>query len=63
MKRPVVLLIAGRGIKAEFAEANLPLLFELRRVATPFIPAAKLKAGQDILAKANKERREKRIIA
>jgi len=26
--------------KAQFAEANPPLLFELRRVATPFIPAA-----------------------
>jgi hypothetical protein len=29
-----------RGIKAEFAEANPPSLFELRRVAMPFIPAA-----------------------
>jgi hypothetical protein len=31
-----------RGIKAEFAEANPPSLFELRRIAAPFIPAAPL---------------------
>jgi len=51
-----------RGIKAEFAEANPPPLFELRRVAMPFIPAAPMKRDlrfaptslQGILAKANK---------
>jgi hypothetical protein len=51
-----------RGIKAEFAEANPPSLFELRRATMPFIPAAPMNRDlcfaptsfQGILAKANK---------
>jgi hypothetical protein len=58
-----------RGIKAEFAEAKPAFpssavacyggraLFELWRVATPFIPAVPLSAGQGIMAKANKSNR------
>ena len=40
-----------RGIKAEFAEANPPSLFKLRRVRPAIHPCSKL---QGILAKANK---------
>ena len=40
-----------RGIKGEFAEANPPSLFKLRRVRPAIHPRSKL---QGILAKANK---------
>jgi hypothetical protein len=40
-----------RGIKSEFAEANPPSLFKLRRVRPAIHPCSKL---QGILAKANK---------
>jgi len=45
-----------RGIKAEFAEANPPLLFKLRRVRPVIHPCSKL---QGILAKANKGSQKK----
>jgi hypothetical protein len=41
-----------RGIEAEFAEANPPSLFKLRRVRPAIHPCSNL---QGILAKANKE--------
>ena len=41
-----------RGIKVEFAEANPPSLFILRRVRPAIHPCSKL---QGILAKANKK--------
>jgi len=46
-----------RGIKGEFAEANPPSLFKLRRVRPAIHPCSKL---QGILAKANKRPQSKR---